>query len=1119
MPGKIIELYVPCRIIEVTVSIAPTEHLSRLETLVLRALYEGVSKFRDLVEMFGLGQRPTLDLVADMWHRGYLALDMEKSELWLTDHVREAIADNNMQRLSSGEVQERKTRVAQELLSGHILRTPRRPTQVQRVRIVPVEYTSRPLGPEHRQGVIGVLDEVLMSTLAVGRGARVLAVNFGLLSLIEQMPTPLNERALMELRVECARHSSSNQLTFQILHPAALPVRVRQSMERELGKLTAQLPAHPFVKAMREHAEMPSIGERLEPSVAAKRLSEQCAKLAEALDPSLTGSQFYDAVRATQEDLELAALPAREVAEELLLSQSRVAVLADEAHYTQGIDEAISTAEKQIILCFPTLKYRALQKLLPRLKDRLSRGVPVFILWGREAESILDTDVNNRLAALQLEYPQLRVSMCSARVGSTLLIMDDQLALLASSDPLLQLHGRALVLGVDLRPGSTQEGGVIAELISFCRNAFPDHRVSNLIEATWAPQNSDPSSAPALLEIPQLLPADDAAWQSGRASVTLCLWREQWRLYAQQIERSVALHSSTATLVTDSQIREVFWSFIGRKQRQLILISERLTSEVVNAKLTQALQERLAEGTRVAVLFSEVNDEGVQKRLQEMADRWPEQMVLHHARPHSLRSECVVSDERVLLSSLQLLSVGGDYVGSRRWRLPMHAGLLLKGTEIVSAILRSLRDAEPELATAFLAESEPETKKTAAAAPLTAPLRPPVAPPPALALVSRLTVAAGDKVRQTEVLREWFSGMSPPLVWASLAQLQRAGLPEIWLAVGCALGMAPGNLKTAQGREWQARLAAHSWHELNSPQQTWLLLQDWPSQATAATLAQLPRLPIVALAAVQDRPEMFTKRQAALPASLASEDVLGAAALSIAAVLRCGSEGAAHWLEGWQDQLVPTISELATAALRYYRRTGRPYPAASVIKELRLLQIQRQREEARKELVGALTEGRQIKTAFTLMRTTWERLYESAGPLGQLERIISAGDSPVTGWYDENAKTTRNLPDWLDEQTRRAAAESGWHGSTRIERGPRMSCLQRLQLIFQAAHRLAELDASILAAPRLRDPNSIEFAHELRRLSDPLRNVVANAAAMRAPSAPLLRNMVDSLRSLIEVVK
>ena len=121
------------------------------------------------------------------------------------------------------------------------------------------------------------------------------------------------------------------------------------------------------------------------------------------------------------------------------------------------------------------------------------------------------------------------------------------------------------------------------------------------------------------------------------------------------------------------------------------------------------------------------------------------------------------------------------------------------------------------------------------------------------------------------------------MVWAALAQLQRAGLPELWLAVSCVLDIVPDSLQTAEGQKWHTWLASHFWHEQHSPPQTWLLLHD--CAATVATLDHLPSLPLVALAAVQDRPEVFSKRHAALPAALTAEESCGVAALSITAVL------------------------------------------------------------------------------------------------------------------------------------------------------------------------------------------------------------------------------------------
>jgi hypothetical protein len=235
-------------------------------------------------------------------------------------------------------------------------------------------------------------------------------------------------------------------------------------------------------------------------------------------------------------------------------------------------------------------------------------------------------------------------------------------------------------------------------------------------------------------------------------------------------------------------------------------------------------------------------------------------------------------------------------------------------------------------------------------------------------------------------------------------------------------------------------------------------------------------------------------------------------------VLRSGDSSAAQWLADWQTRLPPPLSKVATAVLRFYHRTGAPYPIAAVTGQLQVLRLQKQSEETRRELATALSEGRQIKGTFPLIRLTWERLYGSSGSLGQLERII--GESrPVQDWWQDHAKAARNLEQWIDEQSRQAAADNGWFGNSRIDRGSRTSSLNRLRLIFQKVQRLAELDAAIFAAPRLREPSSMELAAELRRLCEPLGELAAAAGTKRAPSAPLLRGLVKFLRSTTEESK
>jgi hypothetical protein len=58
-----VEVYVPCGVVTVTVTVAPEEHLSALEVLFLRATCNGVTSFADLADLFGLGHRITLDLI------------------------------------------------------------------------------------------------------------------------------------------------------------------------------------------------------------------------------------------------------------------------------------------------------------------------------------------------------------------------------------------------------------------------------------------------------------------------------------------------------------------------------------------------------------------------------------------------------------------------------------------------------------------------------------------------------------------------------------------------------------------------------------------------------------------------------------------------------------------------------------------------------------------------------------------------------------------------------------------------------------------------------------------------------------------------------------------------
>src|SRR6266511_4077502 len=112
-----IEIYVPCDVINVNVVVGPHDHLSPLEQLFLRSVYEGVTGFYELADLFAIGPRLTLDLVFDLWHHGYVMVDMARGTVDCTREVRDIVAAGDFEKLSGGESREETRAVMQDRLT------------------------------------------------------------------------------------------------------------------------------------------------------------------------------------------------------------------------------------------------------------------------------------------------------------------------------------------------------------------------------------------------------------------------------------------------------------------------------------------------------------------------------------------------------------------------------------------------------------------------------------------------------------------------------------------------------------------------------------------------------------------------------------------------------------------------------------------------------------------------------------------------------------------------------------------------------------------------------------------------------------------------------------------
>src|SRR5688572_20384765 len=97
---KVVEIFIPCEVFNVQVVSAPAETLSNLEQLILSAIYAGANNLSALDVLFGIGERPLLDIIFDLWQSTYLSVDLETGLISVSDDVGRAISTGTLSHLT-----------------------------------------------------------------------------------------------------------------------------------------------------------------------------------------------------------------------------------------------------------------------------------------------------------------------------------------------------------------------------------------------------------------------------------------------------------------------------------------------------------------------------------------------------------------------------------------------------------------------------------------------------------------------------------------------------------------------------------------------------------------------------------------------------------------------------------------------------------------------------------------------------------------------------------------------------------------------------------------------------------------------------------------------------------
>ena len=461
MPATPLEIYLPCEVLTIKVQVGPQEHLSPLEGLFLEAVHESVNHFHELVDLFGIGHRPTLDLVFDLWRRGYLILDLARGAVHLDSRVEELLADGRLDELPGGESTDEIREVMQDMISGHVLSVSGRRKPPSSRMIVPAEHLDVGVQDITTADLLSALRRIVDTEEQHGRRKKVLSAHLSLSQLNRS-----REQKWLPVHIDCTSDEETRRVEVRLRDGVSLATAARAKVVERIMQIVEDLPDSPFTKYLLENAatgtpSLPDVDDLLH------ELDEKIKGPA-ALDPSLHSQrqEQLDAV-ADKFDEWLIERHEAEVASEIVIGHDE---------HSESVTALVRNAARQILMVCPWLNYDTVIRLRSTLGDALDRGVQVFLLWGIRPDDKLDQRVGNMLVELRHGYPALFfVSQRSSRTHAKLVVQDGRRALVTSLNFLLPSSSDTTEVGVLVSARDSQVYcPPLERLLHWARSVYPE---------------------------------------------------------------------------------------------------------------------------------------------------------------------------------------------------------------------------------------------------------------------------------------------------------------------------------------------------------------------------------------------------------------------------------------------------------------------------------------------------------------------------------------------------------------------------------------------------------------------------------------------------------------------
>lgn len=1050
-----VEIYAHAEVLRVRARLIPVSGTGHLETLILRAIGQGVSDVDDLADMFGISTRLALDVVGDLWRAGRVAVNV--------DDVREALsittsALDELGQLSEGGSLPSSHSVADseyillDKLSGRVLPRAgsrnRPPDATLVVDLAPGDPTRANLEQE------AIDDAVAAGLRDRRRGTEDRMDSYRVVGTTVPPAQSEPTYRYIPYLVEVAR-DASGELLISVVDDR-LPLTHRDIATKRLSALVHAVPRPPFVRRL----EGLVAGSLYKP----RGLNELRADFERAV------SALADCAPANrQAKHDQLAAAARQIfyrIESDAQHQMTVKLLRSDGAHVAALRSLIRDARQQLVITVPWITEKGIRPYLSDLQDALGRGVHVTILWGIKSKGEdLPGPVKNHFLALQRSEHaggQLHVPSVPSHLHAKVAVMDDRAVLVTSRNFFSDSHHDEVGVRLDALPDLRCPA--IEEILQWAHSMAPTQTVADQIATDGRTLGTDvpPWQLPPL-PLPRFrgdLPG--AAINTPQVA----LWLAGWEAARDKLLDLLLLPDvPTVSLVTDGYHRALAVEAFRKASRRIIVTSDQVSADVLTSGMVMDARAAASRGVAVTMVHCAGRDAGAQMRIAELKAPAEEPSTSPPV-VRALRGwhgKVLVFDDSSVIGSYNFLSRDstksrGRSTGEVSVRIddPVTADLLAAG-------LRHKDQVEPARESQRKAADPSAAEATVAAQDF---LEAAIAPNPIIERARRLLT------EQPKGVLEALRIHAPAAYESALAALVA---------------------KDPDGRDrdaWAGELVERLW-----ARGAWWL---------AATIARaFPKIRVTC-----ESGTMFDAMLAILPGASVDRGLLpdiplttgqrDAVALYAAhQLLTTGEMGLYAALSAWEPQCSPDITGLVSLVTTATRRLG--FVGDQIGRQARSDAATARSEKAWRNLDHAVSELRRYKPNTPPGNQLLAHLFGEGGEMRKLEELVRARD--ILGLKSWSNGSEEESSRWLERARKRAGLQQ------QIQNSQKTSFIKKHDALWHAA------DGALGAG---RTSPDAAATGELLTFETEASDLLTNVAPRAGISGQLLNRVRAALSSAIQ---